>query len=169
MNILPHIFGAFALGTWISSVQTKKKSNILVLQLLANLFYALQYFIMGFFSTGLLNLVGAFRSACFAINAKKNKENSFELLLWLLLIIYFIAVTSCNTFLSIIPVLTTILHTISTWQNNTKYLRYIFILCAVLFVFYNFMIGAYVALIGNLFEIISGMVSLIRFEKRKRS
>ena len=169
MNILPHIFGTLALGTWVSSVQVKKKSNILILQFWANVFYALQYFLLGFFSTGLMNLVSVFRCFTFSLNARKNKENPLWLLILLLSIIIIFALIYCRTLLSIIPILATFLYTISTWQNDTKYLVYIFILCAILFLLYNYLVGAYVALIGNLFEIISGIVSIIRMEKQKRS
>jgi len=169
MNILPHVFGALALSTWISSVQVKKKSNILVLQLLANIFYAIQYFLLGFFSTGLMNLVSVFRCLSFGINARRNKDNPFWLLCLILFLIFILGLMYCKTFLGLIPIFATLLYTISTWQNNTKYLRYVFILCSVLFLFYNYMICAYIALIGNLFEIISGTVSIIRFEKGKRS
>lgn len=165
MIILPHIFGTLALSSWISSVQVKKKSNILILQLLANVFYAMQYFLLGYFSTSLMNLVSIFRCFSFGINAKKNKENPLWLLLLILFIIYFLASIYCKTLLGIIPVFATILYTISTWQNNTKYLRYVFIICAILYIFYNFMIGAYVSLIGNLFEILSGVISIYRFKK----
>ena len=169
MNILPHIFGALALGTWVSSVQVKKKSNILILQFWANVFYALQYFLLGFFSTGLMNLVSVFRCFTFSLNARKNKENPLWLLILLLSIIIIFALIYCKTLLSLIPILATFLYTISTWQNDTKYLVYIFILCAILFLIYNYLIGAYISLIGNLFEIISGIVSIIRMEKQKRS
>lgn len=168
MNIIPHVFGVFALSTWISSVQVKKKSNILILQLLANIFYAIQYFLLGYFSTGLMNTVSAFRCFTFGINAKKNKNNSFGLLLLILFIIFILSLIFCKTFLGLIPVFNTLLYTISTWQNNTKYLRYVFILCSVLFIFYNYIVGAYVALIGNIFEIISGILSIIRFKKEEK-
>ena len=169
MNFLPHVFGAFALGTWISSVQVKKKFNILILQLLANIFYAIQYFLLGFFSTGLMNIVSAFRCFAFGINAKRNKNNSFGLLLLILFIIFVLSLIFCKTYIGLIPIFTTLLYTISSWQDNTKYLRYIFVLCSILFVFYNWIVGAYVTLIGNIFEIISGIISIIRFEKQKRS
>ena len=169
MNFIPHVFGAFALGTWISSVQVKKKFNILILQLLANIFYAVQYFLLGYFSTGLMNIVSAFRCFAFGINAKRNKNNSFGLLLLILFIIFILSLLFCKTYLGLIPIFNTILYTISSWQDNTKYLRYIFVLCSILFVFYNWIVGAYVTLIGNIFEIISGIISIIRFEKQKRS
>lgn len=168
MNLLPHFFGALALGTWISSIQVKKKSSILILQLLANVFYAIQYFLLGYFSTGLMNLVSVFRCYAFGMNAKKNKENSFLLLLIILFIIFILSLFFCNTFLGLLPVLATLLYTISTWQNNTKWLRYVYVICSVIFVVYNYIVGAYVTLVGNLFEIVSGIVSIIRFEKKKR-
>lgn len=168
MNILPHIFGAFALGAWVSSVQVKKKTSILFFQLLANAFFAAQYFLLGLVSTALLNLFSVFRSCVFGINAKKNKNNPLWLLIFLLLIIFILALIYCDNFLALIPVCTTILYTVSTWQNNTNYLRYVFIICAILFLIYNFKVGAYIALLGNLFELISGAISVLRFDEGKR-
>ena len=165
MNILPHVFGLFALGSWLSSVQVKKKSNILVLQLLANIFYAIQYFLLGYFSTGLMNLVSSFRCLFFGLNSKNNKNNPFSLLLLFIFIIVILALLYCKTPLSLIPALATLLYTVSTWQNDTQFLRYIFIVNAIFFLIYNYIVGAYVSLLGNIFEIISGTISIIRFKK----
>jgi len=160
MNLVPHIFGAFALGTWISSIQVKKKSNVLILQLLANVFYGIQYFLFGYFSTGLMNLVSVFRCYVFGINARKNKENPFWLLLLILYVVFILALFSCKSFLGLLPVLATLLYTISTWQNNIKWLRYVYIICSIIFLIYNYLVGAYVTMAGNLFEITSGTIDL---------
>lgn len=168
MNIIPHVFGAFALITWISSVQVKKKSNILVLQFLANVFYATQYFLLGLISTGCMNVVSLLRCYTFSRNAKKNKQNPFWLLLLILFLIFIIAIISCKTFLDIIPIFATMLYAISTWQPDNFKLRYVFIICAFLFIFYNYFAGAYISLIGNFFEIASGSIAIIRFKKEKR-
>ncbi len=169
MNILPHIFGVLALGSWVSSVQAKKKSNILVFQLLANIFFAIQYFLLGYFSTCLMDLISALRCFVFGVNAKKNKNNPFSLLLFFIFIIIFLALLYCKSPLSWIPVLATLLYTISTWQNNTQFLRYIFIIDAIFYMFYNYIVGAYVSLLGNLFEIISGTISIFRFKKKLKN
>lgn len=165
MVYIPHIFGFFALITWLGSIQVKKKSEILIFQLLANILYSIQYFLLGFFSTGTLNIVSSCRSLFFAINAKKNKENPLWLLILILSLIFIVAMIFCNSFISLIPVLATILYSISSWQNNTRYLRIVFIICAILYAFYNFIAGAYISLIGNWFEVISGTLAIYRFQK----
>lgn len=165
MNIIPHIFGAFALATWLSSVQVNKKSNILLLQLLANALYAIQYFLLGLASTAFMNVVSVLRCYIFGINAKKNKEAPFWVLLLILFIIFILALIYCKTFLDLMPILATLLYTISTWKNDTKRLRYVYIICGVLFGVYNLIVGAYVNLIGNFFEVLSGTISIFRFKK----
>ena len=42
-----------------------------------------------------------------------------------------------------------------------------FIIAAVLWIIYNFYIGTYTPMIGNVFEIISGLVAMYRLKKGK--
>lgn len=168
MNILPHVFGAFALTTWISSVQVNKKSNILALQMLANIFYATQYFLLGLYSTAFMNIVSVFRCYIFGMNSRKDKETPFWILLIILFIIFIFALLYCKTFLDLIPILATLLYTTSTWKNNNKYIRYVFVICGFLFSFYNILVNAYISFIGNIFEVISGTISIIRFRKENK-
>lgn len=165
LNVLPQIFGAFALITWLISVQLKKKSDIFFLQLLANLFYAIQYFLLGLTSTGILNLVSASRCYIFGYNAKRNKQTPLYILLVFLFAVLVLALIFSKSYLDLMPMIATLLYTIFTWKSSTSSLRYVYVFCGILFGFYNIAVGAYVALLGNLGEIISGTVSIIRFRK----
>ena len=167
MNIIANLFGFLALTIWISSVQVKEKKNILLLQSLANLFYACQYFIFGLTVTGLMNTVSTVRCLLFAKEAKNNKQpDLFYLLIFILILMLFGALYS-HTFLDVIPLTATILYTISGWVKSNTFLRYTYIFCAGLFFYYNFTVGAYIPLIGNIGEILSGAIALFRYKKIK--
>ena len=46
-----------------------------------------------------------------------------------------------------------------------KIVRIFFVIAAFLWIVYNLHVGAVMPLIGNVFEIISGILALIRFKK----
>lgn len=167
MKVLAYIFGILALMIWVSSVQAKEKKNILLMQAFANLFYALQYFIFGYLSTGLMNMVSVIRSIIFAKNAKDNKQPSVFYLILFILIIIILGLIYCRSFIALLPIIGTILYTISGWVKSNTILRYIYMICAVIFFVFNLNAGTYIPLIGNICEIISGTISLIRFKPNK--
>ena len=166
MIILAYFFGICALIVWLSSVQVKEKKDILLFQALANFFYAIQYFLFGLLSTGLMNIVSTARSLVFAKTAKEKQQPKVSFLIFFLLIILIFAFLFCKNFLDFLPIIATILYTISGWVKSKSILRYTYILCACIFLYYNFTVETYIPMIGNIGEIISGIISIIRFRKK---
>ena len=52
-------------------------------------------------------------------------------------------------------------------MKDAKWLRIVFLLTAFLWLYYNITMGAYVAVGGNILEIISGTISIFRFNKKE--
>ena len=166
--IISYIVGAIALVVWTFSIQIKEKEKILQTQMIANILYSIQYILIGAITAGSMNLVSALRSYIFY---KKQKNMNMVSATWLFVfiaIILAIAAITCRNFMSLIPIVITILYTYATWQKNAKVIRVIFFITACIWVYYNFYIGAYVAIIGNGLEIISSMISMIRFDTKKK-
>ena len=82
-------------------------------------------------------------------------------------IIIVIGIITVDTPLMLIPILATLFYTYSSWQNNMQKLRIIYIVAAIFWLYYNLTVGAYVSLIGNTLEIISGTSSLIKYRNKK--
>lgn len=166
--IISYIVGAIALVVWTFSIQIKEKEKILQTQMIANILYSIQYILIGAITAGSMNLVSVLR--CFVFSKKEKDTNSISAT-WLFIFIAMIlaiAAITCRDFMSLIPIIITILYTYATWQKNTKVIRVIFFVTACIWVYYNFYIGAYVAIIGNGLEIISSMISIIRFDTKKK-
>ena len=53
----------------------------------------------------------------------------------------------------------------SIWQSNLNITRYIFIIAAIILTYYNFKVRAFVLVLGNILDIISGIISIIRFRR----
>jgi len=165
MDSLAHIFGLFGFIFFVGSIQVKRKNNLLIFQLIANTLYTVSYFMLGAISAVLTDVISIIRCICFSISDRKNKKTSIFLLLFLIVITLLIIPLVCKSLFDFIPILITIIYIISTWQNNMKIVRYSFIGAAFLWIIYNLHVGAIMPLIGNIFEIISGVVAIIRFKK----
>ncbi len=176
MKIVAWIVGLVAFIFYILSVQKSEKDKLLIFQLIANVLYSVQYVLLGVFLAALMNFISVARIAVFY---KYNKEGKniplYSLIIFIVLILSvgMIRYDSHETIdilaisISLIPIVITLLYTISTWKNNMNVIRIVFIVCSVLWMFYNFKVGAYTSLLGNVFEFSSGVVSLIRYKKAK--
>lgn len=164
-NLLIQIIGALAVLLWVISVQQKKQYKILFLQALANLMYTIQYFLLGVFTAGSMNLVSCGRCFLFYKKRKEKKNIPKIYLIGFILSLVTLGIITYENKLSLIPIIITIFYTISSYMKNSNWLRIIFLVAAFIWVYYNYTVGAYVCIIGNILEIISGSISLIRFRR----
>ncbi len=165
-NLATQIFGALALVFWVFSIQTKAKSKILTLQMFANIFYAVQYFLLGAFSASMMNITSTVRSFIYERYETKKKKTPLIFLIIFCIVIIIIGIITYTSPLSILPILITLAYCITTWLNGTFATYITFVICAIIWIYYNISIGAYISVIGNIFEIISGIIALIRFRKK---
>lgn len=161
------IFGFVAIIFWLFSIQRKKKKDILFFQLIANMLYAVQYFIIGTFSAASMNTISSFKSFMFYKYECKGKEIPKLLLCVFLILVIVFGVITWNGTISLIPILITCFYTISSWCKDSKYIRIVFLIAAFFWIYFNVTVGAYIAVIGNTLEVLSGIISLIRFKKNK--
>ena len=167
MFILSQIVGFIAIICWVISVQLSKKSKIILFQTIANILYSVQYFLLNAIVAAFMNLVSFVRLSVFYTYETKNKRVPFGIMLLFMLIIIVIGIFTVNTPLMLIPILATLFYTYSSWQDNMQKLRIIYIVVAIFWIYYNFTVGAYISLIGNTLEIISGISSLIKYKTKK--
>lgn len=167
--IIAQVFGIIGIVFWITSVQKKEQYKILQLQTVTNFVYTIQFIILGVYSAAAMNLVSTFRCLLFSYKRKNGKEISKMWLLIFIVLIVALGVLTYKDYLSLIPVIITLFYTVSSWLKNTKWLRIVFVFMAFAWIYYNFNERAYVNIIGNVFEIVSGIVSLIRYSKVKEN
>ena len=90
--IMSNMVGVIALLFWIISLQANNKSKILKLQLLASIFYTIQYFIIGGISAGIMSIISLVRYAIF-YRYIENKKNIPTYLLFLFSVLILIVRT----------------------------------------------------------------------------
>ena len=163
MNTIAQIVSAGAVVSFIASLQMKEKKNLLLLQFIANILFAVQYILLGAYMGAIVNLISVIRCALLYFSKKTPHKAFLYIFIAATLITGFV---SFDGILSLIPVANALLYTVSTWQDNMKLLRYLFIVASVLWIIYNYWVGAYVAIISNCFEIVSSVTAMIRFRNK---
>ena len=166
MNKVAQFFGIIAIVIWLLSILQNTKKNISLLQFLSNIFYGIQYFILGAFSASGMNITSSIRCLIIYLNERKNKKTSIFISLLACLIIFIITFFTYNGLLSLIPVFVTICYTYSLWQSNIKVTYIIVIAMAFIWIIYNALVGAYICVSGNICEIIFGIISIIKYKKK---
>ncbi len=161
MSFVAQIIGGFAIALWVVSIQNEKREKILLFQFWANVLYMFEYGLLGAISASVMNFVSSIRCLTFY---KSNKCNSYLSLIVFSLFVIFFGILTYDGFLSFIPIVITFLYTVSSWVKNPVWNRVTVLFAAIVWIFYNFTVGAYITMVGNILEIISGVVALVRYK-----
>ena len=164
MNVGTIIVGILALLTWIISLQCKRRSKFLKLQVLANSFYALEYLLLGAYSGAVMNLISVVRCRIYYDNEKSKKDNTkFQLIIFIIITVLFGIITYVD-YLSILITMIALCYTISSWQKRGEITRYVYTFGAIALLYYNMNVGAYFFVFGNIVELISGVIAIARID-----
>ncbi len=165
MNIFAQVMGVFAIITWVMSIILKNKKDIILSQVVANAIYSVEYTILKADSAASMNFLSFIRLIIYYIFARKNKELPKIILIVFSFLVIVLGIFTYNGLLSIIPIIITLFYTYSLWQDNLKITRIIYVVSAFIWIYYNFQVGAFVGIIGNMLEIIAGIGALIKYHK----
>lgn len=166
MDFLVQSLGLCAMIAWVSSIQLKKKSHILELQIIASLFYAVHYGMLSAMSAVVVTIISIARLLTIYLIERKGKEVPLFVLVIFILILVIAGVMTYEGPISMLPIIITMIYTYSTWQKDTKVIRGLFLVTGMLWITYNFSVGSYILMIGNSLEVISSIVSIIRYHKK---
>lgn len=166
MNIASLIIGIIAFIFFGISLLQKDVKNILIWQIIANVFYAIQYFLIGGYSAVAMNFLNIARSIVFFIFINKNKKISIEAFIIFIIMTIFLGIFTFDGYRSLLPTFICLLYTYATYQNNLFVTRIIYLATAFIWIYYNTVIRAYTGLLGNSFEIVSNSLALFIYRKK---
>lgn len=162
MQILTQIIGIIAMVFGVLSFQSKKNTNFFIMQGIANCLFFAHFLMLGQPAGAFMNLLGLFRSVC--LNVKKLKNTVTEVLFIACFIA--VAVIFYENLLTILILIAQLVGTVVFWLDNGKVIR----ICQLTISspawlthnIINFSIGG---IITEIFNIVSTVISLVRFRK----
>lgn len=166
--ILAQILAVVAFALTTISLQFKKKSKLLILQIASNVAYTLEYAFLGAWSGAISFVIGTIRNITYYIYDKKGyKPNKIVLIIFILLIVG-AGMYTWEDPTSILPMIALVLWTVVSWQNNTKWMRVAEALICVMWIIYDLFVGAYTGLITEFIILGSTVIGMFRHDRKKK-
>jgi len=160
---LIQMIGIIGLLLGVTSFQQKTRNNILIFQFLANLTFTLHFFLLGAYVGCLLNFISALRAVVFYHRDKNWAKSPVWLVFFSALFIAAGAATWENVF-SILPIIATVLTTISLRIKNPKYVRFVTLPSIPMWFTYNLVSSSYAGMTSDTFTAISIIIAICRYD-----
>ncbi len=124
--------------------------------------FFIAYLVLNAYSAVMTTFITIIELFIFHKDAGENKKTSILILFVIEFLLIIIGIFTYNDIYSLIPIFIACIFTYGNFQSNLKITYSICIAVAVLWTVYNFIVGAYVSLFGNLFEFLASLIGLIR-------
>ena len=167
IKIIYYLASILSIFLFVISVQHKEKKHILLTQAFATMCYFITYLIVGAYSGCAVELIEQTKDFVFYSYENKNKKIPLILLIVFASLLVLVSIVTFNGLYSLIPLLINLAYFISSYFKNPKHIRVVMLICGFIWAYYNFKVGAYVIIIGNILEIISAFISLIKSKEEK--
>jgi len=157
--------GLFGLIFYAVSFQMKTKENLLIMQVISNIFTTIQFALTMAWTGAVQTLLGVIRGIVFYFYKKRGlNPNKIVLVIFELAIILGTVFTWTNI-LSILPLIGMTANLYGQWQNDMKIVRVCAIISGVLWSVYACYTGVYFAMLTEILKIVSGLIGLWRYRK----
>lgn len=167
MFIVAQFFGVLVIVANILSMQMKSKKQIILMFILANLFSAINFILLESYSGAIICSFAIIQTLINKIfENKEQKVPKLVILVYIVISIILGAITF-NSFIDIIPIICSILYTMSIIQDKEKNIRRISLANIILWIFYDIVCKAYTAAISDLLMTLSTLVGMYRLDYNK--
>ena len=159
------ILGVISLIFYAFSFQMKTKENLLIMQIVSNIFATIQYLLTMALTGAVQTLLGVLRGIIFYFYKKRKLKPSKTVLITFEIAIILATVFTWTGMISCLPLAGMTVNLYGQWQNNMRMIRIFAVVSGILWAVYAFYTGVYTAMLTELLKIISSLVGLWRYKK----
>ena len=146
----------------------KSKDGFLFLQVLVNVLYCVQYALLGVWSGAVANVITAVKFISFRKDAIDGVKTPLKKTIIFCIASVVFGLLVFDGPLSLIPIITAVLITFATAQDNPVIIRAAYTVANLMWIFFNFMSRAYVSAIYSAFELIVSFIAVLIFMKKAK-
>jgi hypothetical protein len=167
MFILAQFLGILVIIANVLSMQMKNKKQIIFMFILANLFSAINFILLQGYSGAIICFFAIIQTFINKTFEKREREVPKTVIGIYVVISIILGIITFNSFIDIIPIICSILYSITIIQDKEKNIRKISLLNITLWVIYDIICQAYTAAISDSLMTISTIVGMYRFDYKK--
>lgn len=167
MFIVAQIFGILVIITNVLAMQMKDKKQIILLFVFANLFSAVNFLLLQSYTGTIICIFAIVQTLVNKVFENKNKNIPIGVILCYVIISIILGLLTFASFIDIIPIVCSILYTITIIQKEEKNIRRITLVNIILWIVYDIICSAYTAALSDSLTTISTIVGMYRLDYKR--
>ena len=168
-EIIVQMIGVFGTVAGFSALQCNKHSHTLILKMTEEMFFGLQYLLLGGYTGAVLNGVGIFRNLIFTYYGKKNDQHALKIARIVLAILFAgLGLLSWEGAISVLIIFAKVLSTCAYGTTNMKKMRLMLCVTSICWICYNAYIGSIAGVLSDCGNLTSCVVGIIRYDILKK-
>ena len=167
MFLIAQIFGILVIVSNVLSMQMKQKRHMIIMFMLANLFSTFNFILLHSYSGAFICFLSIIQIFINYFFERKQREIPKILIGTYIIISIICGLITFKNCIDILPIMSSILYTLSIVQKEEKNIRKIVLLNSVLWTIYEFTTMAYTAGMSDAFMAVSTIIGMYRFDYKK--
>lgn len=167
MFIVAQIFGILVIITNVLAMQMKDKKQIILLFVFANLFSAINFLLLQSYTGTIICVFAIVQTLVNKVFENKSKNIPIGVILCYVIISIILGLLTFASFIDIIPIICSILYTITIIQKEEKNIRRITLVNIILWIVYDIICLAYTAALSDSLTTISTLVGMYRLDYKR--
>ena len=163
MALAAQIIGFLGLFLSIVAFQFKKHQNIVLLKLSSELVFSIQYILLGAWTGAVLDFISVIRNFLFYKFVKKDISTTPVIIIFGLFVVI-TGIVTFDGFISLLPIGSKLLTTVSYGMKKEKWLRLITLPSCILWIIYNLFVGSWAAALTDAITLISILIAIFKFD-----
>lgn len=170
MNIfvLAQFFGILVIISNVLAMQMKRKKNILMFFIFANLFSAINFILLKSYSGTLICIFSIAQTIINYLYDKKEKEVPKILIGVYIVISIVCGIFTYNQIFDLLPIICSILYTVTILQQKESNIRKITLINITLWIIYDLLCKAYTAGISDFITSVSTVIAIYRYDYKSK-
>lgn len=164
MFITAQICGILVIISNILAMQMKNKKQIILMFILANLFSAINFVLLQSYSGAIICIFAIVQTLINKFFENKNKKVPRTIIGIYIIISIVLGAITFKSYIDILPILCSILYTLTIIQEKESKIRRITLINIILWILYDIVCQAYTAAISDFLMTISTIIGMYRFD-----
>ena len=160
-DLLIQMIGGIGYFLLALSFYKKEKKEILIMQVISYIFFTIHYYLLNAITGTMCNILGLISLVIIYYLSVKNKNKKTIVLIMIPILLIISLLTYQNIF-SIFPIIAVIISLLSFINDNENIIRFIGIISAIGWLIYAIVYHSYVAIIFEIFIIISMVIAYLK-------
>ncbi len=161
--IIAQLIGFCAMGFAIVSYQMRKRISIIIVQNFSNVFWVVQYILLGAYSAVVVNIIAIVRNAVYSMRGKYKFADSIFVPAVASSAFILSSIFTYETPFDILPCIAMVIASFAFFMKNEVYIRYLSLAVALPWIVYGAYSGSIAGVLSDSITFISIIVAIVRY------